>query len=45
MYLEVRESGVEPNTPVDETIGAIESSILMQTTEVLYNSFVATLEK
>lgn len=32
-YLQVGQSGVQGDTPVDESIGSVEDSIFMQTTE------------
>lgn len=42
-HLQVGQSGVQPNTPVHQTIGAIDDAIFMKATESLCHSARAIL--
>lgn len=38
-YLEVRQGGVEPHTPVDKAVSTIDNAVFMQSAEILHYSF------
>lgn len=44
-HLEVGQGGVELDTPVDKSVGAVKQPLLVQLVEVFPNGFVASLRK